>query len=177
MSTPEPAKPSLNLADATARINDRLRRDGLGAVSKEWVRRQIKAGRLHSERAGGTTTAPYMLHEGDVDRLAEREAHKRRTRGMIVGFGDFAENVEASEATPETKAAILAVHDKHELFDRVERDMYEGPDAPALRQKFEGLDEEARFEAEARELAARVRRVERLRERALEILEDEDEDA
>lgn len=170
----DPSKPSLTLADATERVNQRL--PAGERVSKEWLRRKITSGHLFAERAGGTSTAPYMLHEGDVARLAEREAHKRRTRGTVVGYGDFSEKVKASEATPETKAAILAVHDKHELFDRVEREMYEGPDAPALRRKFEGLDAEARFEAEARELAERVRRAERLRKRALELLEAEDED-
>jgi hypothetical protein len=47
---------------------------------------------------------------------------------------------------------------------------------PATRQRFEQLDEDARFEEEAQALARRIRRAERLRDRALEIL-DEDDDA
>ena len=67
---------------------------------------------------------------------------------------------------------VRATIARHDLFDRVERDMYADP---CVRQRFEALDEEQRFEEEARELARRIRRAERLRDRAIEILEEEDE--
>ena len=48
-------------------------------------------------------------------------------------------------------------------------------DDPSIRQRFEQLDEEDLFEEEARELAL-ASALERLRDRALEILDEEDSD-
>jgi hypothetical protein len=61
---------------------------------------------------------------------------------------------------------------RHELFERIAREMAADP---SVRQQLERLDDEERFEEEARELARRIRREERLRDRALEILDDEED--
>ncbi len=182
-------KPTLTIADAAERISEKADE----TVSAEWVRRQIKAGRLFAARAGGAATSPWMLHESDVERFAEREAHKRRVRksGIVAGYGPAGREAVVDAAVrhqgggeDEKAAELRRLNERdqreeeeaaqrrrrEEIMARVEREMLEDP---SVRQRLEQLDDEARVEAEAREVAARVRRAERIQKRAREILDEE----
>jgi Helix-turn-helix domain len=171
--------------------------------SEEMVRRMIRAGELPASRLSAAAKAPWMIDADELERQlkvhAERTAVRMRLDragvtvgrsvdsppqggGVVIGRGeDFYAEIE--RAYPGVKvggpegpplADYLRQRDSRaELFDRIEREMYADP---AVRQRFEKLDEEARFEEEARELARRIRRAERLRERALEILDEDEAD-
>jgi hypothetical protein len=155
-------------------------------TSTETVRRMIKAGELPASRASEAKRAPWLIHgptwehqrEADIERAAIRQ----RLAGVVTGYGeDFARKVEAeypdarvgSPGGPTLAEHTRAYLARQELFGQIQRDMRADP---ALRQRFEQLDENERFEAEARELARRVRRERQLWDRALEILDENDED-
>jgi hypothetical protein len=174
MNPTKPEKPWLTVAETAERLG----------CSEPAVRRMIQSHKLPASRATTAKRAPWMINavalERQLDAEAQRAAVRERLAGAVVGYGDFADKLE--EAYPDTKVGspewpTLAEHARatiarHELFERVEREMYADP---GVRQQLERLDEEERVEAEARELAQRIRRAERIRERALEILNEEDE--
>jgi excisionase family DNA binding protein len=147
--------------------------------SEATIRRMIRAHELPASRQGRGSRAPWMVNAAALERRRQIEAHRKRMResGVVVGYSD--EGGPADEAFPaeidlrhgaDTAANVRAVMDRRRLFERVEREMYADS---GVRHRLERLDEAQRFEEEARELAARIRRVERLRDRALEILDEE----
>jgi hypothetical protein len=155
-------------------------------TSTETVRRKIKAGELPASRASDAPHASWLIDAAEWERQREadieRAAIRQRLSGAVTGYGDeFFEKLKerypdvtvGSPDGPTLAEHARATIARHDLFERVERDMYADP---GVRQQLERLDDAERFEEEARELARRVRRAERLRERALEILEDEDDD-
>jgi hypothetical protein len=154
-------------------------------TSTETIRRMIKAGELPASRASNAPRAAWLIDAVEFQRQreadAERAAIRQRLGGVVTGRGDeFVENLEqaypgvtvGSPEGPTLAEHVRATIARHDLFDRIERDMYADP---AIRERFETLDDAERFEEEARELARRIRRAERLRDRAIEILEEEDE--
>lgn len=175
MSTTEVPKPSL--AEARELINARLPEGE--SVSKEWVRLQVKSGRIRADK-GAARTAAYQLNEYDVKRVAEIEAHERRKRLYGGGYGPAGREAAVAAAaefngwTPEQHAeALERLHERarqQELLDRVQREM-----STDLRRQFEELDEDIAIERTAHEIANRVRREERIRRRAAQILADDDE--
>lgn len=133
----------------------------------------VSSRKRHPEQA----KSPWMVARSELEHVKAKREHDRRMResGIIVGRGeDFARKLAESDHAPETKQAILAAHERSELFDRVEREMTADPE---LRKRFERLDDAERFEAQAQELAHRIREQERLRARALEILDGQDDEA
>jgi hypothetical protein len=153
-------------------------------TSEEMVRRKIRAFELPASRLTDAARAPWMIDARALEQQLQADAqlaeHRESMAGVVVGRSDeggpldeaFRAEVERLHGKP-VAAGLKQVMDRSDLFARVERDMYADP---SLRMRFEQLDEEQRFEEEARELARRVRRAERLRDRALEILEEEDLD-
>jgi excisionase family DNA binding protein len=145
--------------------------------NEQTVRRRLREGSLPGVRVSEGARSAWRIPALALEHMLEVDAHHKRMQrqreaGQVVGRGEeFLEQLEASPNSPEVKQAVREIHDRRNLFDRVERDMYADP---AIRQRFESLDEEARFEEEARELARRIHRAERLRDRALEILDEED---
>jgi excisionase family DNA binding protein len=159
-------------------------------VSTETIRGKIKAGELPASRASNAPRAAWLIDAAEFERQreaeVERAAVRQRLGGVVSSYGDdeFIEKLKARypDATVDSPdGPTLAEHvrariARHELLDRVEHEMAaEMADDSAISERFEDLDEEQRFEEEARELARRVRRAERLRERALEILEEEED--
>jgi excisionase family DNA binding protein len=165
-------------------------------LSEESVRRMIRTFQLPASRASGGARAPWVINAAALERQLEVDAHRRRVHeaGIVVGRvqeaggnavvgrgDDFAEELEqrypdvrvGSPDGPTLAEYARATAARHELFDRIEREMAADP---SVRQQLERLDEAERFEAEAQELARRVRRAERLRDRALEILDEDDQD-
>lgn len=164
---------SENEAPNVLSVDEVARRTG---EHPETIRRKIRAHEIFAVKVGEGPRAPWGVTEPDVDRYIASRDHARRMResGVIVGRGDeFRERVAASDHPPATKSALLVAVDRRELFDRAEREMHADP---TVRRRFEQLDADARLEAEARELAARIRHAEQVRRRALAILEDETED-
>jgi hypothetical protein len=161
----------LTVRETAARLN----------TSEEMVRRKIRASELPASRLTDAARAPWMINAATLERQLEVEAHRKRVQeaGIVVGRGDeggphdqaLIGEVAAIHGS-DTAEALHKVMNRHNLFDRIERDMYADP---AIRERFETLDDDERFEEEARELARRIRRAERLRDRALEILGEEDE--
>jgi excisionase family DNA binding protein len=155
-------------------------------TSTETIRRMIKAGELPASRASNAKRAAWLINAAAFERQrtadAERAAVRQRLGGVVVGRGEeFTERLGkaypgvtvGSPQGPSLADHARAIAARHDLFDRVEREMAADP---SIRQQLEQLEEEERFEAEAQELARRVRRAERLRDRALEILEEDDQD-
>ena len=154
-------------------------------TSTETIRRMIKAGELPASRASNAPRAAWLIHAAEFERQreadAERAAIRQRLGGVVTGRGDeFVEKLEqqypdltvGNPEGPTLAEHARATSARHDLFERLESEMAADP---GLRQRLENLDEEQRFEEEARELAHRIRRAERLRDRAIEILEEEDE--
>jgi excisionase family DNA binding protein len=154
-------------------------------VSTETVRRKIKAGELPASRASDSPRAAWLIDEAEFERQREADAElaavRQRLGGVVTGRGDeFIEKLK--ERYPDVRVGspdgpTLAEHARatiarHDLFERIESEMAADP---SVWQRLEDLDDAERFEEEARELARRIRRAEALRDRALEILEDEDE--
>jgi Helix-turn-helix domain len=171
-----PARKWLTVAEVAAMLG----------TSTETIRRRITVGELPASRASTAPHAAWLIDAAEFERQreadAERAAIRRRLGGVVVGRGDeFAKKPaqhcpDARVGSPE--GPTLADHTRamiarHETFERLQRDMAADP---GLREQFEALDEANRFEAEARELARRVRRSERLRDRVWEILDEEDQD-
>jgi predicted DNA-binding transcriptional regulator AlpA len=167
----KPEKMWLTVAETAERLG----------VSEPAVRRMIKAYKLPASRATSAKRSPWMINAPALERQIEIDEHKKRMQesGIVVGYGDFADNLE--KRYPDTRVDLpdqptLAEHARmtaarQELFNRVEREMYADP---GVRQQLERLDDEDRFEKEARELASRVQRADRLRQRAQQILDEED---
>jgi excisionase family DNA binding protein len=155
-------------------------------VSTETVRGKIKAGELPASRASNAPRAAWLIDAAEFERQreaeAERAAVRQRLGGVVSSYGDdeFIEKLKARypDATvdsphgPTLAEDLRARIDRRDLFERVEADMYADP---GLRQQLEQLDDAERFEEEARELARRIRRAEKLRDRAIEILEEDDD--
>jgi|SRR5829696_4156495 len=118
-----------------------------------------------------------MANNQDVADFYKRLARPFATAGAAVLLIDHV--VKDREARgryaigAQHKLAGVDVAYRLDVAQPFEREMYADP---SVRQHLERLDDEERFQAEARELARRIRRAERLRERALEILDEEDED-
>jgi len=170
----EASKPTgLTIAEATQRLNERM---GDDPVSQEWVRRRITAGRLFAVKAGGAATAPWMIPEADVARLAETESHKRRVRraGIVAGYGDdeFDAKVEQRHGRA-TMEQVRAIRERGELLAEMAREVRADAD---LHREFEKLDEDQAIEATAHAIAGRVRREERVQRRAAQILADDDDE-
>jgi excisionase family DNA binding protein len=146
-----------------------------GTVSK-----MLREGRLRGRKQDpAREKSPWRVSRAELRRYVARRDHKARMQrfyeaGGVVGYSsDFLDRLEASPNPPEVKEQVRALFDKRELLDRAQRELYADEDAL---ERLAELDEEARFEAEARELARRVRRAERLLDRALKILQEEDEE-
>lgn len=146
------------------------------------VSKMIREGRLLGRKLDpAREKSPWQVSRWDLDRYRrsmENRAHSQRMQerkalGMVVAYGDFDEQMAASNNPPEIKARVRELVEKHALLEHLQREMF---DDPTLRARFDALDDEARIEAEAQELARWFRREDRIRRRALEIL-DEDEDA
>jgi hypothetical protein len=155
-------------------------------TSTETVRRKIKALELPASRASDAPRAPWLIDAPEFERQrkadAERAAARRRLKGVVTAYGDdeFIEKLKqqypdhrvSSPDGPTLAEHAQATIARHNLFERIERDMYADPE---IRERLKALDEEQRFEEEARELARRIRRAEKLRDRACEILDEEDD--
>jgi excisionase family DNA binding protein len=155
-------------------------------TSTQTVRRMIKAGELPASRASAAPRASWLIDAAEFERQreadAERAAIRQRLGGVVSSYGDdeFIEKLRARypDVTvggpdgPGLAQDLRARIDRRDLLERVERDMYADP---AIRQQLEQLDDNERFEQEARELARRIRRAEKLRDRAIEILSEEDD--
>ena len=116
-----------------------------------------------------------MIHAPTLERRleVERVQQRIRDRGIVTGHSDEGDPVDQAFVAeigrrhgPETAAAVGEAMNRNNLIERGEQEMYADP---GVRQQLERLDDERRFDEEARELARRVRCAERLRERALEI--------
>ena len=152
-------------------------------TSEEMVRRKIRAYELPASRLNYAPRSPWMINAAALQRRLEIDAHGKRVYdiGIVVGHSidEFAEKLEqrhpdvrvGSPDGPTLAEHARATAARHELFTQIERE--EGAE---IRKRFEQLDEEQRFEEEAREYARRIRRAERLRDRALEILDEDDQD-
>jgi excisionase family DNA binding protein len=152
-------------------------------TSTETVRRLIKAGKLPAARAGALPRSPWLINVPAWERQKRRDEirarHLQRMAGVVVGYSDgggpadeaFVEDVERKHG-PDTAESVKRVMDRGGLFDRLEREMAADP---SVQEQLERLNEVDREEAEAQELARRTRRAERIRKRAEEILEDDDE--
>jgi excisionase family DNA binding protein len=168
--------------------------------NEQTVRRRLREGSLPGVRVGEGARAAWRIPAAALEEMLDAEkdrlrremfgdahadtvaATRRRTAGMGGGYGPAGADAAADAAAAAyglTDEQRLALRERGrdrlariELFERVEREMAADP---SVRQQLERLDEEERVEAEARELAQRIRRAERIRERALEILNEEDE--
>ena len=169
--------PDTSLIITVAEAADRLK------VHPETVRRRIRAGELEHVRAGAGRRGALGLYASEVDHVAKVEAHEQRMResGVIVGRGDeFLKQLDASPNSSAVKADVRAAVEERDLFDRVARELHD--DHPFARERLAQLDEQAREEAEAQEVARRMRdeltrrrRAERIYNRALEILAEDDD--
>lgn len=147
--------------------------DRLG-VSRKTLYAIVARRELFGERQGTGATALWVFRKADVDRLATRREHDRRLResGIVVGRGDeFTRKVSESNHARDTKRAIFDALGRSELLERIATEMTADPD---LRKGFDRLDDDKRFEAQAQELAHRIREQEHLRTRVQEILEDDE---
>lgn len=153
-------------------------------VSTETVRRGISAGKYPASRASDAPHAPWLINAATYERRrkadAERAARRERLAGMGGGYGPAGRKAAVEAAArhsglteDEAAAELRRLNERdrrEELLAHAERELRADP---ATRQRLEQLDDDARIEAEARELAARVRRAERIQKRAREILEEE----
>lgn len=142
--------------------------------SEETVRRMIRACKLPASRSGEGPRAAWLINASALERQLEVQATEQRVRdrGIVTGYGDFIEQVEARYGAP-LADTLREVRERHELLERLATELHADPD---VAERFEQLDDEERIERAAQELARRVRREERIRERAREILEEDDTD-
>jgi excisionase family DNA binding protein len=148
--------------------------------SEETVRRMIRAGELPASRAHrGGTRAPWLIHAAALERQMEMDAEIAEARerldsaGVVTGRGpEFLENVQRRHglAVAEQLRQVMARHDAlYEAARTVDEhsDEYE--------HGFAELDEDEAIDQAAQRRAAWLRREERIHQRTLEILEEEDE--
>ena len=149
------------------------------AGSEEAIRRRIRAGEIPAVKAGRGARAPWLV---DTSGLINAEHAALRERLDQAGV------VHGRTGTPQADRAYAdKVGHRHgddwrratldHLTRRALLEQAAGVVEAAganLEGQFADIDDEDAVEAEAQELARRVRRAERIRERAAEIL-DEDE--
>jgi hypothetical protein len=149
-------------------------------VTPETVRQKIKAGEFPAvRRASNAPHAAFLIDAAEWERQRARDvelaaARKRLGgRGVVTGY-DAAEVVEQVREIhgPETADSLRATINRHELFERLQAEM---ADDPEFQRRLEELDEDERIEHAAQELAARARIADRVRKRAQEILDEDDD--
>lgn len=143
------------------------------------VRRHCRSGRLPGVKvAAGTPKPQWRIVKSALERRMHVEAHKARVReaGIVVGyerdndaFDRQMEEVHGRDAMEQ----IRAIRQRQEDVRAAARAVSDDPD---LRRAFEKLDEDERIERAAQEIAGRVRREERIRRRAAQILAADDAD-
>ena len=153
-------------------------------VSRFTVLRWIAAHELFAVRDGKGQKAPWRIPREDFEALVAARADEERMRdlrerGMVVGYGDdFLKQLKQSPNTPAVKAAVHAAYNASLTQEQVAELLND----ETIAEQFEKLDEAEAIEAAAQRLAvqmrderARVRRAERIYDRAREILADEDD--
>ncbi len=122
--------------------------------------------------------SPWRVHRSHLDRYIARRDFERRTRGIVAAYrgpdGD-AEFDAAMENTHGRDAMqqVRALRERHDLLQEAARAVSADAD---LKRAFEALDEDEIIERTAHEIAGRVRRQERIRNRAAQILAGDDDD-
>jgi excisionase family DNA binding protein len=140
-------------------------------ISVASVRRKIANGEIPARRSG-----PGASWHVEIDRLerqmADDRASQERARGRIMGYDpdEFARNVETMYGS-EAADIVRASQRSGAIGDEVDK-LFGESDAAELAK----LDRKARFEEQAREIAARVRDRERLMRRVEELLNEWDEE-
>lgn len=177
----------LTIAEATKLISDRLPEDE--TVSKEWVRLQVKDGRIRYTKGSGRTSA-YALDRGDVKHVAAIEAHERRAHlyGDRGGYGDAGRDASVDAAARYfgwSDEQRLAARERQQKRDRAERahdavqlmlaGLYRDPEYwRRMKDLDEAADRAARIEDSAQILARRLRDGKLIEARAIEILASDD---
>lgn len=151
------------------RVDTKWAAEHLG-VSVRTVHNLRRRFELHGEQEGTGTTSPWYFDRREVEQLAEDRDHERRTRESVVGYGDFDQQVEVRHGRPAMEQ-LRKIRERHELLQRVADEVRGDAD---LRRAFETLDDDEIIERAAHEIAGRVRREERIRRRAAEILAADD---
>ena len=151
------------------------------SLSEETVRRMIRNYELPASREHPGARAPWLINALVLERRLEADARRKRLEGMGGGYGPAGTEAAVAAAgefngwTPEQHAeALERLHERarqQELLDRVQREM-----STDLRRQFEELDEDIAIERTAQEIARRVRREERVRKRAAQILAADDDE-
>lgn len=145
-------------------------------VSTETIRRGIKAFKYPASRASAAPGAPWLINAAAYERRRESEARKRRLRErrVVTAYADdeFDANVESVHGATGLEQ-VRQMRQRHEDLREAQRAVSNDPD---LRRAFEQLDEDERIERAAQEIANRVRRDERIRQRAAQILEADDDE-
>jgi excisionase family DNA binding protein len=140
----------------------------------ESVRRLIRSGHLYAERSTSGKRSAFAIDRAQLERFAEQRAAGRRIdrAGVVASYDprEFADEVERKHGKPvadELRARMARLDALDQLITTI--------DSTGLDSEFEQLDHEQHIEQRAQELAAQVRKRERIRNRALELL-DEDAD-
>lgn len=118
--------------------------------------------------------SPWRVHRSHLDRYIARRDFERRTRGIVAAYRDDEFDAEMERVHGQEKAAqVRKIRQQHELLEMAAREVNADAD---LRREFERLDEDEIIERTAQEIAGRVRRQERVRNRAAQILAADDDE-
>jgi hypothetical protein len=152
-------------------------------VTTETVRNKIKRGELPASRASNAPHAAFLIDAAEFERQravdVELAAVRQRLAGVVTGRGEeFIQQLEqqypgvtvGAPDGPTLAEHVRATINRHELFERIQSEMAADP---GVQSRLRELDEAERFEAEAQEIARRIRRDEELLKRAREILDEE----
>lgn len=146
---------------------------------EEAVRTMIREGKLRASRASTGARAPWLIDAAELERQiamdAEVAAARERldTAGVVLGRGEeFLEKVglRHGPAVAEELRTLSAHHDARYEAARALDDA-----GAELQEQFDALDDDEAIEQAARRRATWVRREERIRQRTLELLDEEDE--
>ncbi len=145
------------------------------AFSTETVRRGITAGKYPASRASTAPRAPWLIDADEYERQRrqddEEAARRERLRGVVVAYGD--DEFDARMEQEHGRAAmeqLRKIRERHELMQQIAEEVRGDAE---LRRQFEKLDDDEIIERTAHEIAGRVRREERIRRRAAQILDDD----
>ena len=150
-------------------------------TSEEMVRRYIRQGRLFAKRSGRGVHSPWLVdaHQVAADAVSGEIKTRLARAGVVTGRGGtpeadaaFREDVRKVHGDDTADAAGVAM-DRVALIEQaaaaVESQRAE------LWPQFHELDEAEQIELAAREIADRVLRAERIRQRVREIVEDDEQ--
>lgn len=144
---------------------------------EETIRRKLRDGEIWGDKVAG---GAWGATEQAVKHYIDVRDHERRMRksGIVVGYGEgeefdaeFAARVEKVHGRA-TADSLRKVQARHRLFEQIADEVRGDAD---LKRAFEKLDDDEVIERTAHEIAGRVRREERIRRRAAQILAADDE--